>query len=397
MSLYYSKFYEGAAPAIYQDPNEVGNDLDAIEDAVINGTNKVEDIADAEAGTINGVSEDPLEEAYMLMFECEYNDNLLMQAIGIQEVNEAARGLEPLNEAGKVKEFFKKIKEKLKKMFETITKAFWKLVKKLDLGMANDKKFVASNKQKIIDGSKLEWTLKDCYDIDSERNLELTNSKAVAYSLSSLKSGFDTIIGGNGNMEGADDKFGHRNADDIDETKKLIINQITKGALTDCNSVNEIAEQIKEKIIKDPVEFSNKKDYGWDGNKVCDILSKDRETYKIRESYKDVKKIYADTMKDLDELNAKYEAARKKEETTNRVYVASKISVINELISFEKSAQNVVFAQNMKIARMVRAQARRLANHFLGVYEKNKDKKKAAHESADLALGNTTFSNIQFI
>ena len=392
MSLYYSKFYEGAAPEIYQDPNEVGNDLDAIEDAVLNGTNKVEDIADAEAGTINGVSEDPLEEAYMLMFECEYNDNLIMQAIGIQEVNEAARGLEPLNEAGKVKEFFKKIKEKLKKMFETITKAFWKLVRKLDLGMANDKKFVASNKQKIIDGSKLEWTLKDCYDIDENYKLEVHASPVVVGMVDAFKKRMEK-------SENADDGLANEYMYDAEKTSRAksgIIKQIS-GNLLDCDSVNEIVEQIKERIIKDPVEFNNKKNYGWTGDKVCGILSADRETYKIRTSYKDVKKLYADTMKNLDELNQKYETMRKKEETINRVNLASLASTCNELISFEKSAQNVVFAQNMKIARMIRGQARRLANHFLSVYEKNKDKQKVQHNSADLALGNTTFSNIQFI
>ena len=390
MSLYYSKFYEGAAPAIYQDPNEVGNDLDAIEDAVINGTNKVEDIADAEAGTINGVSEDPLEEAYMLMFECEYNDNLLMQAIGIQEVNEAARGLEPLNEAGKVKEFFKKIKEKLKKMFETITKAFWKLVKKLDLGMVNDKKFVASNKQKIIDGSKLEWSLKDCYDVDPEYSLEIKASSEVKAQVNGLKASLKDTASDYESQVNRDAAF-------HDTIKKNIVREITGGKITDCSSTNEIAEKIKETIIKDPVEFKNSKDYGWTGDKVCDILSKERETYKIRESYKDVKKVYADTMKELDELNVKYEEARKKSETTDRVGLAGMVSVANEAIGFEKSAQNVVFAQNMKIARLIRGQARRLANHFLSVYEKNKDKQKVQHNSADLALGNSTFSNIQFI
>lgn len=391
MSLYYSKFYEGAAPAIYQDPNEVGNDLDAIEDAVLNGTNKVEDIADAEAGTINGVSEDPLEEAYMLMFECEYNDNLLMQAIGIQEVNEAARGLEPLNEAGKVKEFFKKIKEKLKKMFETITKAFWKLVKKLDLGMANDKKFVASNKTKIVDGSKLEWSLKDCYDIDENYKLDIVASKEVSRHINNFKN-----LIANADKEDYDISEGNFDATQMDNFKMTVINQITSG-LIKCDNINEIPEKIKETIIKDPVEFTNTKNYGWDGDKVCGILSAERETYKIRESYKAVKKIYADTMKDLDELNVKFETIKKKEETGRRVRLSSLAATSNELISFEKSAQNVVFAQNMKIARMVRAQARRLANHFLGVYEKSKDKKNAKHESADLALGNTTFSNIQFI
>lgn len=391
MSLYYSKFYEGAAPEIYQDPNEVGNDLDAIEDAVLNGTNKVEDIADAEAGTINGVSEDPLEEAYMLMFECEYNDNLLLQQIGIQEINEAARGIEPLNEAGKVKEFFKKIKEKLKRMFETITKAFWKLVRKLDLGMANDKKFVASNKTKIVDGSKLEWSLKDCYDVDENYKLEIENSILVKGKIDSFK---ELIAKANDSSAQVDENS--FDAKQIDNFKISIIKQITSN-LIDCDNVAEISEQIKQKIIKDPVEFTNTKNYGWNGEKVCGILSADRETYKIRTSYKDVKAVYAKSMKELDELNAKFEDLRKKEDTNHRVRLASMASTVNELIGFEKSAQNVIFAQNMKIARLIRSQARRLANHFLSVYEKDKDKKKAAHESTDLALGNTTFSNIQFI
>ena len=404
MSIYYSKFYEAAtAHDAYQDPNEVGNDLDAIEDAVVNGTNKVEDIADAQAGTINGVSTDPLEEAFNLLFECEYNDNLVLQSIGIHELNEAVKGATSFNEAGGIKNFFKNIKKRLVDIFERITKAFWSVVKKMDIGMKSDKKFIASNKSKIVDGYKTkDWSVENCYKIDPDLSFEITASDVVPMALRGLE---DLLNGGNLKEESRK-LASDGDSSVIESMKKMVVAEVLDGsgladvAGGDDADISNVAKLLKEKVLGDPVKFTHGKDAGYTGEKVCDILSKDRQTYEIRKQYQKVKEDFKKTIQKLETLDKKYNDARYSADTNddNRVIMYNFSVACNTLVPFEKNVMNVVFSSYMKFAKLIRAQARRLAHAYLSAYEKNKkDKKDPATSDATPKAESTTFSNIRFI
>lgn len=405
MSIYYSKFYEAAATDLYQDPNEVGNDLDAIEDAVINGTNKVEDIADSQAGTINGVSTDPLEEAFNLLFECQYNDNLVLQSIGIHELNEASKGVESFNEAGKLKNIFKSIKKRLVDLFERITKAFWSVVKKMDIGMKNDKKFVASNKSKITAGyNTKDWSLDNCYKIDPDLSFNIVASKTTPMVLRGLE---DLCNGGNLNNR---DEAANGDTATVEKYKKKVVDDILKGSgldkitsvngeLKDDVDISNIAKLLKEGVVGEPVKFTFTNNNGFTGEKVCDILSKDRQTYEIRKEYQSVKDSFKETINQLETIDKKYNDARFDSDTNddNRAIMYNFSVLANTLVPFEKNVMNVVFSSYMKFAKLIRGQARRLAHTYLSAYEKNKKNDKEEKAPVQATGESTTFSDIQFI
>lgn len=87
--MYFEKFYEGAAITGIQDPDNVGNDLEEIEDAVEDSHD--EEVDDALCG-LPGEDCDPFEESAEIVYEAEYNFNMICKSIGLSELNEAARG-----------------------------------------------------------------------------------------------------------------------------------------------------------------------------------------------------------------------------------------------------------------------------------------------------------------
>lgn len=87
--MYFEKFYEGAAITGIQDPDNVGNDLEEIEDAVEDSHD--DEVDDALCG-LPGEDTDPFEESAEIIYEAEYNFNMICKSIGLAELNEAARG-----------------------------------------------------------------------------------------------------------------------------------------------------------------------------------------------------------------------------------------------------------------------------------------------------------------
>ena len=112
--MYFEKFYEGAAITGIQDPDNVGNDLEEIENAVEDSHD--EEVDDALCG-LPGEDCDPFEESAEILYEAEYNFNMICKSIGLSELNEAARG--SLNEnkftdaMGKAKDVMGKAKDKV--------------------------------------------------------------------------------------------------------------------------------------------------------------------------------------------------------------------------------------------------------------------------------------------
>lgn len=112
--MYFEKFYEGAAITGIQDPDNVGNDLEEIEDAVEDSHD--EEVDDALCG-LPGEDSDPFEECTEIVYEAEYNFNMICKSIGLSELNEVARG--SLNEnkftdaMGKAKGVMDKAKDKV--------------------------------------------------------------------------------------------------------------------------------------------------------------------------------------------------------------------------------------------------------------------------------------------
>ena len=108
---------------VINTPDNIGAELDEIEKAIA-GPDGIEasreEIEDAQTGLIG----DPIEEAFMIMYESEYNYNQIMHTIGIHELAAASMGRDFVLEAADREGFFKRISDWLKDMFAKIAKAF---------------------------------------------------------------------------------------------------------------------------------------------------------------------------------------------------------------------------------------------------------------------------------
>lgn len=366
-----------------QDPDNTGVDLDQVEKDIA-GPDGIEAHRDDVEAAEEGLVGDPLEEAYHIMYEAEYNYNQIMRAIGMQEISEAAMGRELVLEAADIKGFFAKVKEFFVTMFKRITETVKKVLAKLDFQAKADKKFVAENRKKIEAGAKLgKWEFEG-YTFE-----ELGLSKMID----------------NGTADAAKDVFAYLDkvaaAEDSESASEIAAKLFDKAAgdnrteieiaiegLTGykCENLSELAKKLVEVLRGDKKKIT---DTGM-GKEVCDILAGDRETAKIREQYKNIKAAFAHDMKVIADMESKVAKEDK--------YASLKLRVCSEgikLIKAEKNVMNTVYGVHMKLARAKRAQARTMAHFFLDTYEKTVKKPEVQHNSADLTGG--IFSGIKMI
>ena len=174
--MYFEKFYEGAVITGIQDPDNVGNDLEEIEYAVEDSHD--EEVDDALCG-LPGEDCDPFEESAEIVYEAEYNFNMICKSIGLSELNEAARG--SLNE-NKFTDAMGKAKNKV----VDIVKAFvrWLVSLKDKVVLFYNKMYaniVSMHKSEIFNNDKVKNTYKENKkEVDTYiSNLTLDNEKEL--------------------------------------------------------------------------------------------------------------------------------------------------------------------------------------------------------------------------
>lgn len=174
--MYFEKFYEGAAITGIQDPDNVGNDLEEIEDAVEDSHD--EEVDDALCG-LPGEDCDPFEESAEIVYEAEYNFNMICKSIGLSELNEAARG--SLNE-NKFTDAIGKAKNKV----VDIVKAFvrWLVSLKDKVVLFYNKMYaniISMHKSEVFNNDKVKNTYKENKkEVDTYiSNLTLDNEKEL--------------------------------------------------------------------------------------------------------------------------------------------------------------------------------------------------------------------------
>ena len=353
-----------------QDPDNTGVDLDQVEKDIA-GPDGIEAHRDEVEAAEEGLIGDPLEEAYNIMYEAEYNYNQIMRCIGMQEISEAAMGRELVLEAADIKGFFAKVKEFFVTMFKRITETVKTVLAKLDFQAKADKKFVTENRKKIEFGaSKGKWEFEG-YTFE-----ELGISKMID----------------NGNTEAAKAAFDQLDklaaAPDSETASEIVAKMLDKSGnesdlelaikgITgfDCDNLSDLAKKLIEKLRGEKKKITD----GDMGKEVCDILAGDRETAKIREQYKNVKASFAHDMKVISEMEAKVAKDEK--------YATLKLRVCSDAvktIKAEKNVMNTVYGVHMKLARAKRAQARAMAHFFLNTYEKTVKKPEVQHNSAGI-------------
>ena len=198
MGIFYNKLMESSA---VQDPDDIGIDLDAIEDNIM-GDDGIEAHRDEVEAAEEGLIGDPVEEASMLIYESDYNFNQIMKAIGIAELNEAYAGREFLLEGENKKGFFTRVREVIGNMWASVTKFFnnclnnikefcdvhKKLATKhrseIEAGFAMRDKWTVKcqNMEMLADGEYFEMVMEDALKTESKligmARMQITNTKA---------------------------------------------------------------------------------------------------------------------------------------------------------------------------------------------------------------------------
>ena len=167
MSLYTYKYLKEETEIepkdVIQGPNaeDVGNPLEEIEVAVMSSHDgEVEDALEGNVG-------EPLEEAYMAVYESEYNHNQLLRALGIAELNEAASGRVLVLEDGDKKSFFDRVKEILGKLWTAVVKAFKKVLAFIASHASTNKRLAAKYEDQIKKGAEEDWSFEG-YDFKKD-------------------------------------------------------------------------------------------------------------------------------------------------------------------------------------------------------------------------------------
>jgi len=157
MSIYRTLLEEDEINVIDNEDNdgfeEVKDLMEVIDDGEIN-MQEVEDAADAEFGPDEDV-EDIMDEFCLLIAESESAWNLVLEGIGIRELNEAVQGInEEKIDMESVKSFFGGLKEKVVNLYNKVIGTIKKYAESAMAAVKFNLDFVAKNREAIIDGAK---------------------------------------------------------------------------------------------------------------------------------------------------------------------------------------------------------------------------------------------------
>lgn len=353
MVLYKELFLEEGLDTIQdgQDTGDVGNDLNQIADDVLNSHDDEVEYAD-EVPDVN-----PVDEAFKIMSDSEYNYNQLRRTIGLTELRAFSTGRDVVLEAVDIKGFFKHVKEMFMRMFESISKVVKDVLAKLDVQARLDKRFVDKRRNDIMKGNDKKWSHKG-FKYDNTLNFVQAGVQDVTKAKSDELAMSDTV-------------------------KRAIIKKITSGKVTTAADISDMKKQLIKFLrgSEEPMELKGTITPA----DVIGILSNARETSKIREDYGKLKKDYNTLIKELKKKEAE---ASKADFAEGSSLDLKTLNMQISMAKFEKNAQNTVQAVFLQIAKEKRAQARKIAHKMAGVGKKDE---KAVGESSSL-FGNLNFA-----
>lgn len=336
MGIFYKKFAEAAVANEVEDaiqtPDEIGVDLDAIEDGIV-GKDGIEahrdEVEDAEEGVVG----DPVDEAFMIVYESEYNFNQMMKCIGIAELNEMAAGREFILEGANFNTFIENAKKFFVKMFESITRAFKKVYDTLVSACTTHKKFVKQNGAAVKAGFEQgEWNVK-AYDL---------NLLAIKYQAQ-------------GSCAYGADIESRTNADVVKHVSGMEV-------ANEGNVVAKMRDEMTKKYFVE-TEYSNANKNGLDVDKLLKILESNADMEEIKRAHKTIKLLYKENLAHFNRMKADFAKQDRKEDSEK---VVKRINVAK----FEMQCHNVAYAVAMKGYRARRAQAFKIAKKLVAAAPK---------------------------
>lgn len=197
--MYFEKFYESVA---VQDPDNSGNDLEQIEDDVL--ASHDEEVDDAAYG-FPGEEEDLNEAAYELMFEAEYNMDVVFKAVGLYELNEVSRP--SFTDKIKNSDFYTKRIVPIIEGFKKVIGSIWRKIQEVyyrfitffkDID-GSLKEFYNKNKNELTDdnltkGSRIVFTAKNGI-MENKRIVDKDNFIYTKFTSAEIRSRYFGIIG----------------------------------------------------------------------------------------------------------------------------------------------------------------------------------------------------------
>ena len=358
-----------------QDPNDTGVDLNQVEKDIC-GPDGIESHSEEIDDANSGIVGEPLEEAYMCLYESEYNYNMLMQAIGLDEMKTMQNGgLKAVNEGerfDKVKEtaknFFDKVKEMLVSAFKKITEAFRAVMTKFMSLVKGDAKFAKQYESRIRDGFTKEWkakgfTYKNAKGSFLNANLFAQGDNDVAMFNNEVKKGYPEARTLN-KAEVILDHTGIR-CDDVSELHKKLI--------TDWRGSSE------------PVDLNGKiKD-----SEVLEILNSD-DVKTVKSHYEGIKKTYKKAIDDITKMQRSITSSGESENVSGQLAVCT---YYGNRVRFGQNIENMKYSCALKMARERRSQARRLATMWAGLSDSKQKVVKSTSESGPVSR----IANVQII
>lgn len=346
---------------VINTPDNIGNELEEIEKAIA-GPDGLEadreEVVDAQTGLIG----DPVDEAFLAIYESDYNFNQIMHTIGIHELSAASRGGELIMEAADIKGFFERIGTWLKKMFASIVKAFKQVMAKIGAQISNDKKFVEKHEAQIKAGFMAgNWTAKGfkyASDMAYKAQDALDFAAKVRNNLQTIES--------NGSFDDLEGKTAEEKA------KILKAHNIDAGSNPD---VTDVRDAIYKKLRGEEVELTKSNvDVNAD---IINVLKSDDDRKKMKESYDSIKASFDKQLKAINEIKSKVE----KSENTSK---AMEVCVFyTRMLQFQQNVENAVYRIYLDCNRKKRTQARALAAKLIAYAPKEK-KQEVQHNSANL-------------
>lgn len=359
MGIYYNKLVESAASidpeTVIQTPDDVGNDLDAIEKAVE---------AEHKEGDLDGgcfcTGEDCVEEATMIVFESEYNMGQLMKRIGLTELHEYTEGRDFVLEGANFKAFCERVIANLKKLFSGLVSLFQKGVAAIKEA-ANVDKQLLKQEAKMAEGCKNEtWKVKS-YDLAA---LDVKNNSAVKLSI--FAPGKDTL---------SIEKLVSYNGANVVDMKRH------EAELSHAECVKRVAGVEAEDgtgmvaKLKEAIFVEKEYDYSTGGvfELVVDALSKSDDINALKEAYTNIKAKYDALIKEIKTLEKGLDDKTDSAAATKAL----------QAVTFEKGLQNQCYSVCLKAYRTRRSVARRMASNWIRLAPKA-EKPKAKNEGARL-------------
>ena len=371
MAIYSSRFLESAIEDSFNTPDDVGIDLKQVEEDIAGpgGIAAHEpEIDDAAEGVVG----DPLEEAYQIMFESEYNYNQILEAAGIYELNTAASGREVVYEAEAKESFFEKVKRLFLNMFKSITEAFKKFLDSLHNAVNIGKKFAIKYSKEIKEGEKAAQSLDadkwpKGFKYADEIKFNNTATDRHGKLLNMFNKDFDDYnemrING---AENIDEKYNSETGDEMD---KNAIRELT--GIPDVDNMSDLGKALLKRLrgaMDQPTSLKGE----YSADDVIDILKGDREIAGVKDEYNKIKKSYESAISTIEKIKKIADGKSSKKYYKDSPYLMTICNFFISRMRFEQNVTNTKFHAYCKAAKEKRSQALRVANFFRSNYSKPK-------------------------